>query len=543
MSDIKIKDLLRLFPQVICGVENLNVISNGRVDLSELAVESGMTEIVENNSQVYRDFIKKNEKYIDMNKYLTYQLACYKDMPLEEQELQKYISIIKELLKDRPNTTIYMLAQENGVSKVVEYSSSKGLIPEKKEVKLGTPKYDKIFDDENLFMNLVGILMTSDLRKILPNRLVEIVEYKALTNAIRNTPDVDLDNNPDNNIEFRMSSVSELMEDISRFKDKLNIDNLLLIAGYRLKHYIQENLTNGEVSETELQSIEVVFNHLSEVSDLLGDSRKIKFKGKLETKEDGKYKYVSYSAKELSSDVARLRKLVLPNNFKVKDDVLEDLKEGDLTVKKLFEKVRKPDELIDQEDTPQIDKLAKYKINFVSPEEKKAIFYSYNEQPIAYRGTKGKAYEGHAIFIYPRKAFAILECFYNKDKDGVKRYSYGNATVIVPIEQLEEFLKSKEKLENIPLARELKAPSGEKARPVKYVEIGKTTKKQLVKRTEQRRPVRIYHTKNWKQKISDILSGKLNPFLITIVSSQRKKVESTETKERSSTEVESQQLV
>uniref|UniRef100_UPI003FF11AEE hypothetical protein n=1 Tax=Candidatus Merdicola sp. TaxID=3085652 RepID=UPI003FF11AEE len=89
MSDIKIKDLLRLFPQVICGVENLNVISNGRVDLSELAVESGMTEIVENNSQVYRDFIKKNEKYIDMNKYLTYQLACYKDMPLEEQELQK----------------------------------------------------------------------------------------------------------------------------------------------------------------------------------------------------------------------------------------------------------------------------------------------------------------------------------------------------------------------------------------------------------------------------------------------------------------------
>ena len=49
MSDIKIKDLLRLFPQVICGVENLNVISNGRVDLSELAVESGMTEIVENN--------------------------------------------------------------------------------------------------------------------------------------------------------------------------------------------------------------------------------------------------------------------------------------------------------------------------------------------------------------------------------------------------------------------------------------------------------------------------------------------------------------
>ena len=345
MSDIKLKDLLRLFPQVICSVENLNVISNGRVDLSELAVKSGMTEIVENNSQVYKDFIKKNEKYIDMNKYLTYQLACYKDMPLEEQELQKYISIIKDLLKDRPNTTIYMLAQENGVSKVVEYSSSKGLIPEAKEVKLGNPKYDKIFEDENLFMDLAGILMTSDLKKILPNRLAEIVEYKALTNAIRNTPDVDLDNNPDNNIEFRMNSVSEIMEDMSRFKDKLNIDNWLLIAGYRLKNFIQVNLTNGELSETEVQSVEVVFNQLSEVSDLLGDSRKIKFKGKLESKEDGKYKYVSYSAKELSSDVARLRKLVLPNNFKVKDDVLDEFQEGDLTVKKLFEKVRKPDEV------------------------------------------------------------------------------------------------------------------------------------------------------------------------------------------------------
>lgn len=225
MSDIKLKDLLRLFPQVICSVENLNVISNGRVDLSELAVKSGMTEIVENNSQVYKDFIKRNEKYIDMNKYLTYQLACYKDMPLEEQELQKYISIIKDLLKDRPNTTIYMLAQKNGVSKVVEYSSSKGLIPEAKEVKLGNPKYDKIFEDENLFMDLVGILMTSDLRKILPNRLAELVEYKALANAIRNTPDVDLDNNPDNNMEFRMNSVSEIMEDMNRFKDKLNIDN------------------------------------------------------------------------------------------------------------------------------------------------------------------------------------------------------------------------------------------------------------------------------------------------------------------------------
>lgn len=111
----------------------------------------------------------------------------------------------------------------------------------------------------------------------------------------------------------------------------------------------------------------------------------------------------------------------------------------------------------------------------------------------------------------------------------------------MPTEQLEEFLKSKEKLENIPLARELKAPSGEKARPVKYVEHEKTTKKQLNKRIEQRRPVRIYHTKNWRQRMSGILSGKINPFLITIVSSQRKRKQSIETKERTNAEVELQQ--
>ncbi len=541
MSDIKLKDLFRLFPQVICNVENLNAISNGTVNLSKLAIASGISEIVENNSQLYKDFILKNEKYIDINKYLTYQLAYYKDMPLEDKELQKYISIIKDLLKDRPNTTIYMLTQENGVSKIVEYSSSKGVIPEKKGEKLESSKYDRIFENENLFMNLVGILMTSDLKKILPSRLAELIEYKALTNAIKNTPDIDLDNNPDNNIEFRMNSVSEMMEDMSRFKNKLNIDNWLLIDGYRLKKFIQENLTKGELSETEVQNIEEVFNQLSEVSDLLGDSRKIKFKGKLESKRDGKYKYVSYSAKELSSDVARLRKLVLPNNFKVKDDILEEFEEGDLTVKKLFEKVRKPDELIEQENPPQIDRLAKYKVNFISPEEKKAIFYSYDEQPIAYRGTKGKAYEGHAIFIYPKKDFAILECFYNKDKDGGKRYSYGDATVIVPTEQLEEFLKSKEKLENIPLARELKAPSGEKARPVKYEEHKKITKKQLSKRIEQRRPVRIYHTKNWRRRMSGILSGKINPFLVSIVSSQRKKEQAKADKKMIITQYELQQ--
>ena len=43
--------------------------------------------------------------------------------------------------------------------------------------------------------------------------------------------------------------------------------------------------------------------------------------------------------------------------------------------------------------------------------------------------------------------------------------------------------------------------------------------------------------------MSGILSGKINPFLITIVSSQRKRKQSIENREQTSADVELQQLV
>ena len=81
----------------------------------------------------------------------------------------------------------------------------------------------------------------------------------------------------------------------------------------------------------------------------------------------------------------------------------------------------------------------------------------------------------------------MLECFFKKDKDGKKKFAYDTATVIVPIEKLEDVLKSREKLEKIPLAKELKAPSGEKAETVKYAEHERLERNVKHKRIEQRR--------------------------------------------------------
>ena len=81
----------------------------------------------------------------------------------------------------------------------------------------------------------------------------------------------------------------------------------------------------------------------------------------------------------------------------------------------------------------------------------------------------------------------------------------------------------REKLEKIPLAKELKAPSGEKAETVKYAEHERLERNVKHKRIEQRRPIRIYHTANWKKRIDGILSGKVNPFLISIVASGKKR--------------------
>ena len=69
----------------------------------------------------------------------------------------------------------------------------------------------------------------------------------------------------------------------------------------------------------------------------------------------------------------------------------------------------------------------------------------------------------------------------------------------------------------------LKAPSGEKAETVKYAEHKRLERNVKHKRIEQRRPIRIYHTANWKKRIDGILSGKLNPFLISIVASGKKR--------------------
>lgn len=524
MKTISLTELFMAFPNISIDEPNMHVVSNGKNDLLEL-----FTEFIKNNpqndTQIYKRFLLENERYIDIQKYLLYQLARYDKLPYDANKKKAIHDIIKEYVKNIPERSIFLLDETKDGLYVVNEYSNKGLVKRPIDKKLSNPKYEKIFEDSNLLFNLAGVLMSSDLNKIFPSSIARQITFSSTGNALILNPDIDIDN-ADNDMKFRADAVYEMAEEMEKFKDKINYENWLLIVGYRLNMCIKNIIEKEVLSERELGAVTHYYNISNKVSEFLGDSRKIKLKTKLEHKEDGSYEFVSYSAFIHSKELERLRTQVIPSKFGIDVDPLEGIKEGEISLSKMFRKIDEKEDLSNNSDDKMIeetDKLAKHRINFISPTEKKKIFYGQEDKPLAYRGTKGKAYEGHAIYIYPKKGFAILECFYNKTntKKSGKKFPYGDATVIVPVEQLENFLKSEQKLEKVPLAKELKAPNGEKARPITYQGHIENTKKTNI--IEQRRPVRIYHTKNWKKRMNGILDGTINPFQITIVSSSKKK--------------------
>lgn len=513
----KLIDITMEFPNSACDIKNLNAIGNGKKDLIKLADEAGLTD--SRSLEDYAQFIKKYSDAIDLRKYLLFQYYNYENTDLNMNKINKAKAQIRELLSGEPNTTVYFLEERDGLLDIDEHSIYEifGKKEPKKDIET---KYEKIFEDRKLFMDLAGILMLSDLKKILPKNLAEQISFKSISNAM--TKSLDIESATEDNQEYRLNVTKEVISSLEKFKDKIDIEKWLLIAGYRFKSSLEKHYHNEKISEDEIRIINYYYNRLAQISSLLGDSKKVKFKGKLENGTD-QFEHVSISARDLGMSVANLRKKVTPNNFELQEDSLKGLEESDISLNKLFKKVKEPQELLGDDESVEIGKLDKYRVNFISPDEKKKIFYAYEEKPIAYRGTKGKAYEGYGVFIYPKKKFAMLECFFKKDKDGKKKFAYDTATVIVPIEKLEDVLKSREKLEKIPLAKELKVPSGEKAETVKYAEHERLERNVKHKRIEQRRPIRIYHTANWKKRIDGILSGKVNPFLISIVASGKKR--------------------
>lgn len=513
----KLVDILKLFPNSACDLKNLNAISNGRKDLIKIAEAEGLTN--NRTLQAYEQFIKKHSDLIDLRRYLLFQYFNYDTPDLNRNVINNAKEQIKELLSGEPNTTVYFLEERDGLLEIDEHSIDEVLGIKKPKKEIDT-KYEKIFVDKKFLRDLIGTLMLSDLNKILPKHLAEQISFKSISNAVAKSSDINLAT--EDNQEYRLNVTNEVIRDMEKFKDKIDIEKWLLIAGYRFKSNLEKHYHNEKISEDEIRIINYYYNRLAQISSLLGDSKKVKFKGKLENGTD-QFEHVSISARDLGISVANLRKKVTPNNFELQEDSLKGLEESDISLNKLFKKVQEPQELLGDDESVEIGKLEKYRVNFISPDEKKKMFYDYEEKPIAYRGTKGKAYEGYGVFIYPKKKFAMLECFFKKDKDGKKKFAYDTATVIVPIEKLEDVLKSREKLEKIPLAKELKVPSGEKAETVKYAEHERLERNVKHKRIEQRRPIRIYHTANWKKRIDGILSGKVNPFLISIVASGKKR--------------------
>lgn len=186
----------------------------------------------------------------------------------------------------------------------------------------------------------------------------------------------------------------------------------------------------------------------------------------------------------------------------------------------------------EKEEMRKAEPLKEYRINFRTPEYREKLLKSSEKPPIVYRGTKGKAYEGYAVYIYKDLNFAVLECFYKKNRDGAGRYSYEDASsVIVPTEMLEKVLKSKTKLENIPLQKEYSAPKPlAEGESILYTTNPQSrSRKKYIRKEEHRRPVRIPHKKNWDITMNGIVKGEINPFEAIIIKRKaRKKAEQVE---------------
>lgn len=545
VKNLTLEKIMDAFPNIVCKLEQISAIAKPDTNLVEKFSENFGQGYV--NTDKYKQFIIENSKDIDILRYLVYQKMIYEESlesnnvkpskslaefdseQLRQLTARKALQEINQFLEGESNVNIYFLTRrEDGLFEIKEYSTNPN---EHKQDKNLRSKYDWIFEDDYMLGLLVGPLIASDLQKILPAKLADVVENKSVLNALIKSRDTyeEVEKVDDTNPEFRLNTVKEMIKELKRFRSKVDIEKLMLISAYRLKTSIQNTEKNKPFTSQDIEAIEDIYNSLIQVSEILGDSGKVKFKGKLEIKSEStesatkKEKFVVYSARDLSRDIVNLRKIVLPSNYKMTADPLATEVEGEINLKGLFEKISPDEKVIDDTTKGEIERnnpLGKYRVNFVSPEERSQIFKSSRKPPITYRGKKGKAYEGHAVYIYEDLKLAILECYWKRDI----RFGYGDSTVIVPIEQLEKVLKSNKKLENIPLQKEYKAPQvKEDERAIYSLNTGGRTTRNHIRKQEDRRPIRCPHTKNWREKMIGIVSGEINPFEITIVS-RRKRV-------------------
>lgn len=540
----EILDLVKMYPYKEMSTSVLDTISIGDCELSNLANKDYDT-----SSLLYERFLEfyyKHKDKMDKNKFMAYMAYILnkteklKSYPfindsddIQIAKLKINVNRINEIVRKSPNVRIYLLENINGRFEITDFETYDILGKERDtELPKRFKKYENQIKDDKFLKKLVDLIDYEDLKNFIPIDLLKMIKEKEKNNLylayFKGKSDSDrIEYMESHEEELDKASNASICEDILKFRNRIDIEQFMLIAAYRGMEFINSLLDEKSKKQNpdNVKRLTDVYNSMVDISNILGKSNNIKIKGKIAdlTATDGSYKSISYSAKHLARDVKALNEKVKPSKFTLKSDPLESEEEGDISLKGLFEKVGFDDEIVSDEDKIRLQKdepLGPYRINFNSPECKESILKSSDKPPIVYRGTKGKAFEGYAVYIYQDLKFSVLECFYKKNQEGDERYSYGDASsVIVPIEMLEKVLKSKTILENIPLQKEYRAPKaineGEKV--IYTTNLQSLKRKKYIRKEEYRRPVRITHKKNWNVIMEGIIKGKINPFEAIIV--------------------------
>lgn len=496
-----------------------------------------------------RDFLFENQDKIDNRKYVLVNL--YESIKLVENwnEVKKTANIKKQTLLDSIRVMAKMLEKEQNITICsldnndpfeIERINLKETL-RKAEGKSPEKPKDERFDKmakNGLLQEVVNGVYISDLRDCVtkPKELGDYIGLVSIRKALFKMGIATKDKIAETSVdklyhlsrclnddrEYRTYLRDALCEQILKHRESCDLDSLLMCAAYRSKDFIQKEVDNKQKTPMEVKELELIYNIIVDVYNELSENN-IKFRARLVDQETGKGKNVKYTIREMKSDIKRLSQLIVPSNFVMTEGetgILKGLPELPIQ-KPLLERATKEEILGEQW---KIGKqannqwLAKQKAHFVSPEEKMDILTLDEEAEIS-KGIEGGAFEGYVMARYPSRKMVILECIWERDKDGNQVYPYGNSTVIVPEEMLDTVLKSKKKLENIPTMRELKISEKERKMQAQKGEMEGIKPKEY---KQKRRAVRKNHGKNWKSNMIGIVTGKIDPFKITIRSNSRK---------------------
>lgn len=546
----RIEDLINFFPNDNFAVEIFDTIGIGSDSLSDIASDEYGRSFITRDE--FLDFYNRHKDKIDVNKYMAYTAYVIngmdnfaKGLPLvtndEFQSMRKEaVKRIKDIVRKNPNTRIYFLDKVDGRIVVEDFESNDILKNERtKKISPKSKKYEKQLEDDSFLKELTSLIRVEDLKKFMPTDLVKMINKKGEQNTaltyFAGKSDEEIDEYiEEHRVELEQFSFHNVCEDVLKYRDRIDMEQFMLIAAYRSKELLGA-FTSLESRKQEADSVKTmaeVYNVMVDISEILGKSSKIKIKGKIidATAPDRELKHIPYSARDLSKDVEIFAEKVKPSNFILREDPLANKEQANITsLKGLFQKVESGEGIITPEEKEEMRKaepLKEYRINFRTPEYREKLLKSSEKPPIVYRGTKGKAYEGYAVYIYKDLNFAVLECFYKKNRDGAGRYSYEDASsVIVPTEMLEKVLKSKTKLENIPLQKEYSAPKPlAEGESILYTTNPQSrSRKKYIRKEEHRRPVRIPHKKNWDITMNGIVKGEINPFEAIIIKRKARK--------------------